>query len=456
MILNRSLVRVVGIALVSSLLALPSFALASDPEWVTLRVVTLNVKDGLGVPGDSVYEAVGDMITVLDDDPGDIATGLNPDVVCFQELNAQARSQLETFRDEFLPGYQISANVGSDGFNYNATLVAPGIEIVSDFDLAVGNPRAVRVTVLDVPGSDEFVKVYNAHFKAFGDDASQATRRSQADNTGSEIARDTTDGFVTGVPLENQHVLMVGDLNSSNNADGTLDGLYETVSSVGACCAPADGSADAAFQQFLGLDCSGPDPCCIEEIPAGFCAALGGIIEQVSRPTGLSDVVYETLLSQDFPGTGIIATFRSSNSRLDYINATTALAMRFDTDGDETLGQDERNAIGFVYRAEELASTHERGQFANGNASASFIASDHTPVVATWRFRPEAVNLCAADFNGDGTVDGADFGVFGMAFGVHSGDALFDARADLNADGAVDGADFGLFGSDFGRDDCLP
>jgi hypothetical protein len=62
--------------------------------------------------------------------------------------------------------------------------------------------------------------------------------------------------------------------------------------------------------------------------------------------------------------------------------------------------------------------------------------------------------LCAADFNGDGQVDGADFGVFGAAFGSSTGDANFNAAADFNADGQIDGADFGSFGAEFGRTDC--
>ncbi len=68
---------------------------------------------------------------------------------------------------------------------------------------------------------------------------------------------------------------------------------------------------------------------------------------------------------------------------------------------------------------------------------------------------PTPTNTCAADFNDDGVVDGADFGAFGAAFGSSTGDASYDEAADFNDDGVIDGADFGAFGAQFGRSDCL-
>ena len=61
---------------------------------------------------------------------------------------------------------------------------------------------------------------------------------------------------------------------------------------------------------------------------------------------------------------------------------------------------------------------------------------------------------CAADFNGDGVVDGADFGTFGAAFGSSIGQPAYNEDADFNADGTIDGADFGEFGAQFGSTDC--
>ncbi len=66
----------------------------------------------------------------------------------------------------------------------------------------------------------------------------------------------------------------------------------------------------------------------------------------------------------------------------------------------------------------------------------------------------EVTPACPADFNGDGTVDGADFGTFGAAFGSSAGDADFNPDADFNNDGTIDGADFGTFGAQFGSSGC--
>ena len=45
---------------------------------------------------------------------------------------------------------------------------------------------------------------------------------------------------------------------------------------------------------------------------------------------------------------------------------------------------------------------------------------------------------CAADFNDDGRVDGADFGFLLASWGICSG-----CQTDLNGDGVVSGADLG-------------
>mgnify|MGYP003338031952 CR=1 FL=1 len=53
---------------------------------------------------------------------------------------------------------------------------------------------------------------------------------------------------------------------------------------------------------------------------------------------------------------------------------------------------------------------------------------------------------CPADFNGDGTVDGADLTLLLVAWGTS------DAAIDLDGNGTVDGADLTLFLSEWG--DC--
>ncbi len=50
-----------------------------------------------------------------------------------------------------------------------------------------------------------------------------------------------------------------------------------------------------------------------------------------------------------------------------------------------------------------------------------------------------------ADFNGDGTINFADFLLFAQGFGKSAGQADFNAKLDLNADGTIDFEDFHLF-----------
>ena len=54
------------------------------------------------------------------------------------------------------------------------------------------------------------------------------------------------------------------------------------------------------------------------------------------------------------------------------------------------------------------------------------------------------------DFNGDGRVDFGDFVAFGMHFGASLGDARFDAKYDLDQDGMIGFGDFLIFGQEFG------
>ncbi len=469
--------------------------LLAGTGWVELRIVTLNVKEGLVGPAGNAYEAVSDMVTTVDENTGDGAVGLLPDIACFQELDPGSPGTLTTYRDNFLPGYQIFGPTGAgDGFNYQAILVRPDITIIETDTFGTPGPRDGVTVVLEIPGSDEYLKVYTAHFKAFGDSSSRATRTAEANTHGASIAADLLNGFVPGVPLENQHVVLAGDLNSNNNSDGTLNGLFAGEISTNACCAPEDGSADENFMIAFGVDCATMSPCCVPDVSSGLCNLAGGTIESFQGSTGLTDIVYESLSASQSAGTSQTGTFGSS--RLDYIMANEALALRFDTNGNQQVDQTEANQIGFVYYSNQnVSGVHFPGQFANGNSNASSNASDHDPVVATFRFLPAAptgacclgdscsvltesnclaltgmylgddsdcsgepcapANSCIADFDDDGDVDLGDFGVFGAAFNSGVGDPNFSPQADFDDDGDVDLGDFGVFGSEFGRSDCL-
>jgi len=61
-------------------------------------------------------------------------------------------------------------------------------------------------------------------------------------------------------------------------------------------------------------------------------------------------------------------------------------------------------------------------------------------------YAPEVVGSCAADFNVDGTVDGADLGTLLSSWSM-------SGLTDFNADGVTDGADLGFFLASWG--DCL-
>jgi hypothetical protein len=54
------------------------------------------------------------------------------------------------------------------------------------------------------------------------------------------------------------------------------------------------------------------------------------------------------------------------------------------------------------------------------------------------------------DVNGDGVVNGLDFGLFRSAFGTATGDPAYLSYLDYNNDGAINGLDFGQFRSRFG------
>jgi exonuclease III len=459
---------------------------------VPLRVVTLNVLNGLNTSGVD-FDAVGDMITTVDQNPMDQNTGLNPDVVCFQELNAT--STLTNFRNQFLPGFSIYAPTSAgDGFNFNGILVAPGITVLDQGVVNVGGPRDVIFVVLDVPGSDEFVKVYCAHFKAFTDPGSQATRRNEANGLGQIVRSDLENGFVPGEPLENQHVIIAGDLNSNDNFDNTLDGIFDAPGNENTCCAPQSGIEAFFDPAQFDYDCSGPDPCCVTgpNVSQGLCNIAGGVLSTSTSPTGIVDVLFETILSGQFPGQGIISTFDNGfqQGRLDYVIANEELVLRFDTDMSGDVDVNEANAIGFVYNAaDDVPGVHNFGQFANGNFNATNQASDHRPVVVTYLFTSEPtvgacclpaggcslleesaciglsgayqgdgalcspdpcppINVCEADLDNSGEVDFQDFLTLSAQFGG-------PGSADFDGSGTVDFQDFLTLSGEFGTTTCF-
>lgn len=314
------------------------------PPPVPLRVVTFNALGGVGAPGSFEANAMGKFITTQDVDGAGPNMGLSPDVVCLQEMNQSNTSHLVSFRDAFLPGYQIFTASG-DGFNYNATLLRPGITMISHSSVNIGGPRGLAKTRIRVPGALRDVVVYNAHFKSGSDPADQTQRTGNANSSGNNVSFEYN--------FNNVNVIFAGDLNSNNNQDGTLTGLFFT--------------------------------------------STNPLVS-----SGVLNLAVETLAGAANPGVTLLTTFPSSGSRLDYICLDEQLAAFFDADMSGTYSQTERNTMGFVYY-----SNDDAGLRSNGDATATNTGtSDHRPVVfdALLPRDPMAPYFEPADVSQDGSV----------------------------------------------------
>jgi endonuclease/exonuclease/phosphatase family metal-dependent hydrolase len=192
-------------------------AAANAQATVPLRVVTYNVKEGLGGVGSAQYIQAGKMVTNLDIDGGGPLRGLNPDIVLLQEMDQSNSLEIANFRNAYLPGYDLRS-AGGDGFNYNATLVRPGITIVSHSGINVGGPRQVGKTRIRIAGAQRDVIIYNAHFKCCTDASSITQRTNNATQSGNNVSFELGTGT--------SYVVFAGDLNSANNSDNTITNLF--------------------------------------------------------------------------------------------------------------------------------------------------------------------------------------------------------------------------------------
>lgn len=375
---------------------------------VPLRIVTLNVLEGIGAPGSSAYLATGDFLTTLDLDGPGPATGLNPDIVALQECRSDAN--LTAFRDQFLPGYTYHRVTQVDpGGNFQAMFVHPDITVLDNDQVYINGPRMMQRTTVQVPNTSKLLTLYNVHFKAFGDPSSQTQRRQNADLAGRWVALDVDNGL--DLDDNNQPEtpagwsVLLGDLNSNNNSDQTLNGVWVRF--------------DTLVRTPL-VDWTGAAPWRGVPVESIGGAAVGG--------------------------SPFIATFPSSNSRLDYIVPDEELAAVFDTNGDGVLSQAEVNAMGFVY-----FSGDDGGAQSSGDQFSTSFASDHRPVVFDLRLQ-SIDNPCPGDANNSLTVDFSDLNVLLSSFG-DSGP--FDLPADFNYDRVVNFSDLNFLLAAFG-DVCAP
>lgn len=360
-------------------LAVASTATADEP----LRIISFNIYQGID-NSSSDRTACGNLLTSLDLDGAGPNTSLMPDVVCIQETTSL--SDLEDFRDDYLPGYQALKGPTTDGYYSNGFFIRSDLTVLSFDEFSTSGPRPVLRLVLGIPASSEYCTIYNAHFKAgqTGDDPE--TRRAEANAIANRVSVDLAFGIdVDGDGVKEYfptYYFFAGDLNQDDFGSDIIDALLEGGSN--------------------GL------------------------------PTGLNDVRVETIYGAQYSTFlgNTYSTRTSLSRRYDYILASDTIFDAFDTDGDQTVDQDELNAAGFVY-----ISGDDDGLQASGDADATTQASDHAPVVVDFSI-PAGL---AGDLDGDGDVDLADLATLLSNYGTSSGADPEDG--DLDGDGDVDLSD---------------
>ncbi len=327
------------------------------PPGVPLRFVTLNLLDGIGAAETARHLEFGKFLTILDQDGPGPTMGLQPDILALQEMSTGETTNLQNFRNTYLPGYSIYEADG-DGFNYNAMLVKSAITVSLASNLFLSGPRNVVRLRLVVPGAAKPLTVFCAHFKCCGDSASQTTRTNEAGSVGANSRIEMDPGSYPAFPFPdplNRNVVLMGDLNSNNNNDGTLTGLF------------------------------------IERLDP-------------NNPTGLQNFSVETLNGRN-SGSLIITTYPGSGSRFDYICPDFELARFFDADMSGDYSQAEINSMGFVYYSNE-----DHGLRSSGDNDATNVYSDHRPVVMDLFLPrdPMIPGFDVRDVNQDGVIDTED------------------------------------------------
>jgi hypothetical protein len=374
------------------------FAFAAVADGVQLRIITFNTKEGIA-SSPQEREAAGNQLTILDFDGSGPNVGLSPTILCIQETREE--EDLEAFRNDYLPDYQVvrGSPFTDDYGGNNQGYIFQGDFVVLDFtEFPHGGPRRHHRIILEVPGSDEVLVVYDVHFKAGQDTSDENTRRAEANNLANRVALDHTEGIDTdgdSTPdVFTDYYLVTGDLNQDDFSDNVIDALLE------------------------GGD-NGLDP-------------------------GLNDVRVETLAGAGIGGPFIGGTFSTRTSpplqkRYDYVLASGAIFDQFDTDQNGIWTQSELNAAGFSY-----FSGDDGGQQASGDVDASQVASDHSPVVVDFVL-PGSEDI-PGDLDGDGDVDHADLGILLADWGCTGG----NCSGDCDGDGDTDHADLGILLANFG------
>ncbi len=183
------------------------------------------------------------------------------------------------------------------------------------------------------------------------------------------------------------------------------------------------------------------------KMPAGNLAGAGE-----PEDTAAPDLVVQSpAVSTSSPDAGTAFTFSATvRNRGSGQSASTTLRFYRSTDGTVSTSDTEvgSNAVGALAAAAtgaesiSLTAPSSAGTYYYGACVESVSGESDTQnncssaVAVTVAAAPETPAAAGADFNGDGTVDFADFFEFVDAFGGS------DPRFDLNGDGSVDFADF--------------
>ena len=182
--------------------ALIAHATCLAEEFMSVRIVTLNVREGLGAPGEFSREQTGLFLTTNDLDGPGPNSGLNPDIVALQECRSTAN--LLAYRDDFLPGYQmVRSNVVDAGGNFQAFFLRPEYVVLDTDDYGIGGPRPMFRVTIEIPGAARSLTLYNVHYKAFGDQASinqrALTPTRPASRSGATACRASTSTTISSV-----------------------------------------------------------------------------------------------------------------------------------------------------------------------------------------------------------------------------------------------------------------
>lgn len=379
-------------------LAAAAGALVQARADVTIRGVTFNTYQGIDDTPQARL-ASGHLLTTLDLDGNGPNTSLMPTFVCLQETTSL--SSLNSFRDDYLPGHQVRKGTITDGF-YSQAFFYPGDWTLVKFnEFSTPGPRPTLRAVFQVPEADDYLVVYNAHFKSGQEAGDVSQRAAEANAIANQVASDLHNGIDINGDLSPdftpEYYLFMGDLNQDDFSSTTIDPLL-----------------------------------------------VGG---SNGLPTGLNDVRFETLLgaAQSSFWVGDSYSTRSTlDRRYDYVLASDAIFESLDTNGNGTVSQNELNAAGFVY-----ISADDLGQQASGDVDATTDASDHAPAVFSFTM-PGGAGGLAGDVDGDGDVDLNDLSLLLVAFGSTSSDGNYNPDADFDGDGDVDLGDLSTLLANYG------